>query len=100
MRGEWRFPRLCPQPDQVRRLPEQAAAVPSKDRAWNTWVELDLLPNPELSAEQQAAVTEDFGLKAGRLRMKVREAMLPYTLDHLRLPGAHWPGKPFLVPSK
>jgi hypothetical protein len=79
--------------------PEEDVFPPAPDTAWETWETLSLVPNPELSAEHQAAVGEDFGLKSGKLTLKVRQAMLPYTLDHLRLPNGRWEGKPFLVPD-
>jgi len=77
--------------------PEEAAPLPQKDKARKTRQTRTLTPNPALSPAQQAAVEDDFGLKSGKLVLKVRQAMLPYTLDHLRLPNGRWKGKPFLV---
>lgn len=77
--------------------PEEDAPLPSPDTEWETWETLSLVPNPALSTEHRAAVQEDFGLKSGKLELKVRQAMLPYTLDHLRLPNGRWEGKPFMV---
>jgi len=79
--------------------PTEVATAPKKDVAWDTWETLTLMPNPDLSAGQQAAVAEDFGLKDGTLTLKVRTAMLPYTLDHLRLPNGFNDGRPFLKPN-
>jgi hypothetical protein len=39
----------------------------------------------------------DFNIPDEGLALKVRKAMLPYTLEHLRLPGAAWSGLPFLM---
>lgn len=77
--------------------PEEDAPLPALDTAWETWETLPLVPNPALSKEHQAAVQEDYGLQSGRLVLHVRKAMLPYTLDHLRLPNSRWEGKPFMV---
>ncbi len=55
--------------------PEEDAPLPGPDTAWETWETLSLVPNPALSAEHQAAVQEDFGLKSGKLVLKVRQAM-------------------------
>lgn len=68
------------------------------DAEWHSWLTLDLMPNPALSKEQQEAVKADYDLKSGRMSLQVRQAMLEYTLAHLRLPAQN--GKkpaPFLV---
>jgi hypothetical protein len=83
---------------QEAEFPVEAGAELPVDVEWETWVTLSLVPNPELSAEQQLAVRADFGIPEGALELQVRKAMLPYTQEHLRLPGAPWCGKPFLVP--
>jgi hypothetical protein len=57
------------------------------DAAWQTFVRVTLAPNSELDAAQQAALALDYNLKGGRLDLIVREAMLDYTLAHLRLPS-------------
>ena len=68
------------------------------DLEWQTWVSLELHSNPALTPEQQEAVKADYDLKAGRLVLQVRQAMLNYTLAHLRLPALNGKSsQPFLV---
>jgi len=79
--------------------PEAATSEVPADVDWHTLESLELEVNPKLSAERQAAIAEDFGLKGGKLVLKVRKALLSYTLEHLRLPGSgiSGGGKPFLI---
>lgn len=60
---------------------------PSQDSAWNTEVELVLVPNSNLTASQREAVIKDYGMENGRLVLSCRQAMLFYTLRHLNLQG-------------
>lgn len=60
---------------------------PSKegDDAWNTLVILRLAPHPGLSTDQQKIIANDYSMDNGELQMRVRQAMLLYTLTQLRL---------------
>jgi hypothetical protein len=60
-----------------------------QDTDWETWEELTLIPNPQLSEDQRKAIEADYGMKAGKLRLPVRRAMRAYTLDHLRIASSH-----------
>ena len=66
--------------------PEQAVDLPEPDADWDTWEELVLQPCTGLSPEQRAAVLSDYAMSDGRLVLRVRRAMVDYTLAHLRLP--------------
>ena len=57
-----------------------------EDTEWQTWVDLALVPNSGLTEEQQATIKTDYGMRGGKLKLRVRRAMLDYTLAHLRLP--------------
>jgi hypothetical protein len=79
-------------------FPKEAAPELPVDEEWESWDSLTLVPNPSFTSEQQAALKLDFNVPDAGLKLNVRKAMLPYTLEHLRLPGAAWSGQPFLIP--
>lgn len=56
-----------------------------QDEAWNTYLPLRLGPHPELTASQKDIIMKDFGMLDGELLLKVRQAMLHYTLTQLRI---------------
>ena len=61
-----------------------------RDIDWNTLVEVGLIPNPDLSAEQQRAVDWDYSMNgAARLELSVRRALLYYLRQRLRLDVPH-----------
>lgn len=66
--------------------PEEAGPLPEQDEDWETWEDLILVPNPVLTPEQQATIAADYGMRNERLKLRVRRAMVDYTLAHLRLP--------------
>ena len=66
--------------------PEEAAPLPEPDADWDTWEELVLQPRADLGPEQRAAVLSDYAMTDDRLVLRVRRAMVDYTLAHLRLP--------------
>lgn len=55
------------------------------DDAWNTLIILRIAPHPELDLSQREIIECDFGMKEGELQLRVRQAMLFYTLTQLRL---------------
>lgn len=58
----------------------------SRDVDWNTSTEVRLVPNPDLSAEQQSAVDWDYKMGGtGVLTLEVRRALLYYLRQRLRL---------------
>jgi hypothetical protein len=83
---------------QEAEFPQESAGLLPMDEEWEIWETLHLVPNPDFTPEQQAGLRLDYDIPAGGLELKVRKAMLEYTSEHLRLPGAPWEGKPFLVP--
>jgi predicted DNA-binding transcriptional regulator YafY len=64
---------------------KEAGAEPETDSIWNEVVSVDLKPHPKLNDEQKRIVALDFGMKAGRLSMPVRLALLYYFLWRLHL---------------
>ncbi len=62
------------------------AAIP--DRDWEQYEELVLRPHSCLDEVQQRAIARDYGMREGRLCLKVRRAMKEYLLAHLRVAGA------------
>jgi len=56
-----------------------------EDMAWNMYLPLRLGPHPKLTPNQRKIIEKDFGMKDGELLLKVRQAMLIYTLTQLRI---------------
>jgi len=56
------------------------------DDAWERLETLVLVPHHELTVEQRRAIELDYGMKGGRLEVKVRAAMREYFLAHCRIP--------------
>lgn len=60
--------------------------VPSKpDEEWTTWVKLRLRPHHNLDPVQRKAIEHDYAMKNGSATLRVRKAMLGYTLAYLGL---------------
>lgn len=55
------------------------------DRDWHSEVILEVSPHPELSEAQAKAVALDYGMRSGKAKIKVRRALLYYTLKRLGL---------------
>ena len=66
--------------------PTEKAVLPETDVDWETWEELTFAPHPNLSADQRETIAADYGMEGGSLTLRVRRAMVDYTLAHLRLP--------------
>lgn len=67
------------------RLPGPAGAAATNDVLWQTTFEVVIGPHPSLTSGQQEIVSKDYGMRDGRLRLKVRYAMLFYVLKRLGL---------------
>lgn len=62
--------------------PEEAAQA--QDQAWTTWVEMRVVPHPNLTPDQKQLIrAEYFGRAAARIE-RVRAALLPYVIHELR----------------
>lgn len=64
---------------ELRNCPKQE--VP-EDTAWNTRVEVILKADPSLDDTQKQCLEHEYGMKKGRLCLKVRQAMMFYYLRH------------------
>ncbi len=58
---------------------------PDLDVGWATFVSVQLIPHPRLSASQRDMVMRDYDMKDGGKELSCRKAMLFYTLRHLNL---------------
>lgn len=66
--------------------PGAAGTAGIRDEDWNTEVGVTLIPNPDLSPDQQRAVDWDYAMGGeGRLELTVRRALLYYLRQRLRL---------------
>ncbi len=62
------------------------AGLPAKpDEEWTTWVKLHFRPHQKLNPIQRKAIEHDYAMKNGRATLRVRKAMLGYTMAYLRL---------------
>jgi hypothetical protein len=57
----------------------------SCDRAWHTYLELELAPHPKLPLAHRKVLALDYGMRDGQLTVPCRQAFVFYTLQHLRL---------------
>jgi predicted DNA-binding transcriptional regulator YafY len=55
------------------------------DRDWTTEVALEIGPHPALSETQAKVIAFDYGMRGGKAKIKVRRALLYYTLRRLGL---------------
>ncbi len=77
-----------------------ATADPSLDYEWSHRIELEIAPNPELSATQQAAIAMEYEMTDARLVVTTRLSQSFYIMTENNLdvdPGVLVPGKQQLV---
>jgi len=55
------------------------------DNDWHSEVTLEVAPHPDLSDAQAKVIALDYGMRGGRAQIKVRRALLYYTLKRLGL---------------
>lgn len=67
----------------TRTRPSDETIVPPSDREWETWVTVRFRPHRALGEAQRKAIEHDFAMKRGVCSLKVRKAMLGYTLAYL-----------------
>lgn len=58
---------------------------PREDYDWHEFVGLRIGPHPNLSPSQRQVIELDYGMQDGSVELRVRRALLPYTLKHLGL---------------
>lgn len=56
-----------------------------QDERWNTWLELEIVPDPRLSADQRRIIELDYQMSNGRRIIAVRAALLIYLIHRLGL---------------
>jgi hypothetical protein len=61
---------------------------PQKDTEWQTFVVIEIEPNPNLTTSQRDSVVTDFGMQNGRLSKTIRRALVSYFIRHLRIDQA------------
>ena len=55
------------------------------DRDWHSEITLEVGPHPDLSETQAKVIALDYGMRAGKAKIKVRRALLYYALRRLGL---------------
>lgn len=64
----------------------QESNVPAEDdRDWHTEVTLEIGPHPALTETQAKVIALDYGMRGGKVKIKVRRALLYYALRRLGL---------------
>ena len=63
----------------------EAAASAAEDDDWHSEVTLEVAPHPDLSETQAKVIALDYGMRGGKAEIKVRRALLYYTLKRLGL---------------
>nr|WP_236020379.1 MULTISPECIES: WYL domain-containing protein [Alphaproteobacteria] len=72
----------------------EAATSAAEDDDWHSEVTLEVGPHPDLSETQAKVIALDYGMQDGKAKIKVRRALLYYTLKRLGLdtdPSARTP---------
>jgi hypothetical protein len=59
------------------------------DVSWNEFFNVVLVPNPLLSANQQAIIEQDYCMTSGQIAIPIRKSLLYYFRKRLRLDVAH-----------
>jgi hypothetical protein len=70
------------------------ASTPESDWQWQTFFEVVLQPNPDLTDSQRRAVALDYNMSTGKVAVPVRFALLYYFYKRLRLDVAEYFDKP------
>jgi predicted DNA-binding transcriptional regulator YafY len=73
---------------QVVHSQRQGSVDPGNDIDWQTFVVVEIEPNPRLTTSQRDTVTTDFGMQNGKLSKTIRRALLPYFTRHLQIDRA------------
>lgn len=68
------------------------------DRFWNEYLDVVLVPNPQLSKSQQEIIAIDFNMDNGKLTLPMRKAILYYFKRRLRLDVAEALDRPQEAP--
>jgi len=63
----------------------KATKTAEQDTKWQTFVEVEIQPDPRFSAQQQAIIAKDFQMDNGRKIIKTRAALVNYLLLKLRI---------------
>jgi hypothetical protein len=61
-----------------------AEATANDDVSWNTFFNVILIPNPQLSANQQAIIAQDYCMDDGKISIPIRKSFLYYFQKRLR----------------
>lgn len=63
----------------------KSEVVTHKDLRWHSFATLVLRARGDLSETQRAAVETEYGMRDGTLRLRMREALVPYFIRQMRL---------------
>ena len=64
---------------------EASGVTEAADRDWQEHFTLEIGPHPDLSESQKKVIALDYGMRNGKVQIKVRRAMLYYALKRLGL---------------
>ena len=69
---------------QTRRV-EASEVTDAADADWQQHVTIEIGPHPELSENQKKVIALDYGMRGGKAKIKVRQALLYYAVKRLGL---------------
>ncbi|WP_196137792.1 WYL domain-containing protein [Aliikangiella sp. G2MR2-5] len=67
----------------------QSEVTIADDVAWNTQVEIQVVPDQRLNAHQQKVIAQDYGMEEQLLKINTRGALVQYVMQLLRLDVAN-----------
>jgi len=81
---------------------KKATSGKQYDDEWNHYIDLEIVPNPNLKAAQQALIARDYQMQDNKLKIEVRKALAQYTLKqlHVSLQGSNAEKNTYLVLKK
>lgn len=75
----------------------RATAIDStQDIDWHSYEIVVIEPRPNLTADQRAAVIDDFGMQNGSLQKTIRRALVQYFVRHLQIGSSSGEGQPIV----
>lgn len=72
----------------------QSEFDPKDDSDWNEEIDIVVIPHRKLKPAQQKIIQRDYGMRGGKLKIRVRRAMLFYLINHLKLDTGKYKLKP------
>lgn len=66
-------------------LLDDLAVAAEDDAGWETMIDVEIAPHPDLPAVQQSIIAEDYGMPDGYIVQPIRQALVPYFLRMMQI---------------